>query len=130
MKHDARERMRQARSLFEHKSQPLLPRAKFHARVVRFASICAVGIALTLMIGTLGYHALEDLDWLEAALNAAMILTGMGPVDELHTSAGKVFAIVYALFSGTVFLSMVALFLAPIAHRVLHAFHIDSEESR
>ncbi len=130
MKQDARERMRQARYVFEHKSQPLLPRAKFHARVLRFASICAVGIQGTLALGTLGYHTLEDQDWLEAALNAAMILTGMGPVDELHTSAGKVFAIVYALFSGTVFLSLVALFLAPIAHRLLHAFHIENEESR
>ncbi|MFN8058949.1 MAG: hypothetical protein U0Q12_07270 [Vicinamibacterales bacterium] len=86
----------------------------------------AIGLmALALALGALGYHAFEGLAWLDAALNAAMILTGMGPVTPVATDAGKVFAILYALFSGVFFLTMVALLLAPALHHFLHRFHLE-----
>jgi len=113
---------------FEHKRQPLLSEAAFRLRMLRVGGAAAVLVMVALGVGTLGYRATEGWGWLDAALNAAMILTGMGPVDELHTPAGKVFAIAYALFSGVTFLSGIALILAPIAHRLLHAFHLEDEE--
>jgi hypothetical protein len=113
---------------FEHKRQPLLSGAAFRLRMLRVGGAAAALIALALGVGALGYRVTEGLAWLDAALNAAMILTGMGPVDELHTQAGKLFAIAYALFSGVTFLSGIALILAPIAHRLLHAFHLEEEE--
>ena len=79
----------------------------------------------SLAFGAIGYHALADLPWLDATLNAAMILTGMGPVDPLRTPAAKLFGIFYALFSGVAFLTMVAVLFAPVAHRFLHRFHLD-----
>ena len=128
MKHKtAAAKQRSSWIAFEHKSEALLPRARFGVRMLRALGACAAVIVLSLVLGTVGYHVTEGHDWLEAALNAAMILTGMGPVDELHTGAGKVFAIVYAIFSGVVFLTSVALFLAPIVHRLLHAFHLEEE---
>ena len=112
----------------EHKRQPLISGAAFRLRILRVGGAAAALVALALGIGTLGYRATEGWGWLDSALNAAMILTGMGPVDELHTQAGKLFAIAYALFSGVTFLSGIALILAPIAHRLLHAFHLEDEE--
>ena len=79
-------------------------------------------------MGAIGYHALDGLSWLDAALNAAMILTGMGPVNPVSTPAAKVFAIGYALFSGVFFLTMVAVLLAPALHHFLHRFHLDLSE--
>ena len=79
-------------------------------------------------IGAAGYHVFDELPWLDAALNAAMILTGMGPVNPLVTPEAKIFAIVYALFSGVFFLTMVALLLAPALHHFLHRFHLELSE--
>lgn len=87
-------------------------------------------ILASLGIGAVGYHRLEGLSWLDATLNAAMILTGMGPVDDLHTSAGKSFAIFYALFSGVVFLTSVAVMFAPVVRRLLHRFHLQLDEAQ
>ena len=79
-------------------------------------------------IGVVGYHEFEAMDWLDAFLNAAMILGGMGPVDQLHTSVGKLFAGMYALFSGLVFLVAAGLFFSPLVHRLLHKFHFEAED--
>ena len=76
----------------------------------------------------MGYHVLDGLPWLDAALNAAMILTGMGPVNPISTPAAKIFAIGYALFSGVFFLTMVAVLLTPALHHFLHRFHLDLRE--
>lgn len=115
------------RGLFEHRNEPLLPAGAFQLRLLRTAGACLALVAFSLLVGATGYRATEGLSWLDATLDAAMILTGMGQVSELHTAAGKVFAIVYALFSGVVFLSVVALALAPVAHRLLHAFHLEAD---
>jgi hypothetical protein len=82
-------------------------------------------LAVALSIGVVGYHAVAKLPWIDALLNASMILTGMGPVAPMTTTGSKVFASAYALFSGVVFLSSIGLVLAPLFHRILHKFHLD-----
>ena len=84
-------------------------------------------IGVSLGLGIFGYHFCAGLSWLDALLNASMILTGMGPVNELHTTSGKLFASFYALFSGVVFITSVAVMLAPMVHRFLHKFHFELE---
>jgi hypothetical protein len=83
----------------------------------------------SLLLGVLGYHYFEGLAWLDALLNASMLLGGMGPVDVLHTVAGKVFASFYALYSGIIFLVVVGVIFAPLYHRFLHRFHLEMEDS-
>jgi hypothetical protein len=86
-----------------------------------------VGAALG--IGVIGYHSLGGLPWIDALVNASMILGGMGPVGELNSDSAKLFASFYALFSGLVFISVIGIVLAPAAHRALHLFHLDEEDS-
>lgn len=113
--------------MFEHRSEPLLSKTAFRLRLVRHAAM-AVGLVLgSLGIGVIGYHAFEGLGWIDATVNAAMILGGMGPVNELHTSGGKLFAAAYALFAGLVFLVLVGVLFAPAVHRFLHRFHLENE---
>ena len=97
-------------------------------RLARNAGLVGSLVLAALGIGAAGYHVLDGLPWLDAALNAAMILTGMGPVNPISTPAAKVFAIGYALFSGVFFLTMVAVLLAPAAHHFLHRFHLELSE--
>jgi hypothetical protein len=99
-------------------------------RLARNAGIVGGLVAVALGIGALGYHVLDDLPWLDAALNAAMILTGMGPVSPIERPAAKVFAILYALLSGVFFLTMVAVLLAPGLSHFLHRFHLELDERR
>jgi hypothetical protein len=79
---------------------------------------------LSLLMGILGYHFSEGLSWIDSLLNASMILSGMGPVNEINTNAGKIFASLYSLFSGIIFLASVGIFFVPIYHRFLHKFHL------
>ena len=104
---------------------PLLSRAKFAARLAKNAVLGLGLIAVSLAIGVVGYHATAGLGWMDALLNASMILTGMGPVDELRTDGAKLFASLYALFSGVAFLTIVAVLMAPLVHRFLHRFHLE-----
>jgi hypothetical protein len=97
-------------------------------RLVRNAGVVGALVLAALGTGAMGYHVLDGLPWLDAALNAAMILTGMGPVNPISTPAAKVFAIGYSLFSGVFFLTMVAVLLAPALHHFLHRFHLDLSE--
>jgi len=106
-----------------HKTLP--PPRVFALHLLRNFAYVSGLIAASLAFGAAGYHAFAGLPWLDATLNAAMILTGMGPVDPLTTPAAKIFGIVYALFSGVAFLTMVAMLLAPAAHRLLHRFHLE-----
>jgi len=114
-------------TVFEHFREPLLPRAEYYLRLVRHAAIAAGVIAGALLAGILGYHILEGLSWIDATVNAAMILGGMGPVNALHTFAGKLFAAAYALFSGIIFLVIAGILFAPVVHRFLHKHNIRFE---
>jgi hypothetical protein len=86
-----------------------------------------VVVAVSLFVGTAGYHVLGHLPWVDAFLNASMILGGMGPVDTLTSSGSKVFAALYALYSGVVFLIVAGILVAPVFHRLLHRFHLERE---
>jgi hypothetical protein len=95
---------------------------------MRYGVAAAALIVGSLLIGIVGYHFFENQSFVDALLNASMILGGEGPVTPMQTTAGKVFASVYALFSGVVFLVAVGVFLAPLVHRIFHKFHLDAEE--
>ena len=114
--------------MYEHRSQPLLPRRAFLLRLASHTGIALAVVFGSLLMGVLGYHFFENLPWLDSLVNASMILGGMGPVDALHTVAGKLFASFYALYSGMVFLVAVGIIFAPVFHRILHRFHIVQEQ--
>jgi hypothetical protein len=115
--------------MYEHKSEPLLPLRGFARRLLKHFIVAMTLIFGSLGIGVAGYHFLEDLSWLDALLNASMILGGMGPVNAIRTPAGKIFASFYALFSGVAFLVVVGIMMAPIGHRLLHGLHLEKERS-
>jgi hypothetical protein len=108
---------------YETRGQPLLPRPLFVRRLLLHASLACGVVAGSLAIGMVGYHLLEGLGWLDAFLNSAMLLGGMGPVDAPRTTGGKLFAGLYALYAGLVFLVTVALVFTPVLHRLMHRFH-------
>ena len=112
--------------MFEPRTKPLLPRKVFVFRVLRSLALALAILGVSLGLGVFGYHVCAGLSWVDALLNASMILSGMGPVNELDTVAGKLFASFYALFSGVVFITAVAVLLAPVFHRFLHKFHLES----
>jgi hypothetical protein len=118
------------RTRFEQKSQPLVSRRRFALRLVRAARFWLVLTSGGLAIGIAGYMLTEGMSLIDAFVNAAMILSGMGPVGELKTSAGKLFAGFYAIFSGLLIVIATGFVLAPIMHRVLHAFHVEEGKSQ
>ncbi len=113
--------------MFEHYTDRLLPRRHFLRRQLLHAGASALLIGAALGMGILGYHVLEGLSWIDSLLNASMILGGMGPVDAVKTTGGKLFASFYALFSGIAFLVAAGVIFAPSFHRFLHRFHLDEE---
>jgi len=114
--------------MFEHRTEPLLPRTLFHLRLARYAAVAGAIVLGGLGLGILGYHYLCHLRWIDAIVNAAMILGGMGPVNNLETNTAKLFAACYALFSGILFLVVMGVVFAPIIHRLLHAFHLELDD--
>jgi hypothetical protein len=113
---------------FEKHNEPLLPKNLYYKRLFNHFSLGVYLIAASLVIGVFGYHFFEELNWIDSILNASMILGGMGPVDQLKTDAGKLFASFYALFSGVVFLVTVGVIFAPVIHRFLHKLHISEKD--
>ncbi len=111
--------------IFEHKTHPVLPFPKFLARVFRYFMVSVLLLVFSLGLGTAGYHYYGEIHWIDAFYNASMILTGMGPVNPMDSTAAKLFSSFYALFSGIVFLSTTAIVFAPIAHRLLHLMHVE-----
>lgn len=111
--------------MFEHRTDPLLPSRSFYRRVAGFVGIASALVGSALGLGVLGYHYLGGLPWIDALVNASMILGGMGPVDPITSPVGKLFASFYALFSGLLFIGAASLVLAPFVHRVMHRLHID-----
>jgi hypothetical protein len=116
--------------MYEHHSNSLLPRKLFYKRVFKHFIIASLIVLGSLGIGILGYHIFEGLNFIDSLLNASMILGGMGPVNEVKTNAGKIFASIYALFSGIVFLVIAGVIFAPIFHRFLHKFHLDLDDKK
>lgn|ERR1051325_489515 len=113
--------------MYEHHSKPLLPLKKYYNRLLRNA-LWGMGIVFcSLLVGIIGYHFTAHLGWLDSLLNASMILTGMGPVDAMTTTSAKLFASLYALFSGVAFLTTIAVMFAPVLHRFLHKFHLQDK---
>lgn len=110
--------------MYEHHSQPVLSFPLFVRRLIGSFLVALSFILLSLVFGAAGYHFTENLPWLDATLNASMILGGMGPVNVLHTAAGKMFATFYAFYSGIAFLTTSAILLVPVIHRFLHKFHV------
>jgi hypothetical protein len=115
--------------MFEHHKQPLLTPREFLIRQLIYMLVAFIIIIGSLVLGVLGYHYFEGLAWVDALVNASMLLGGMGPVNELHTVAGKLFASFYALYSGIIFLVSVGVIMAPLYHRFLHRFHLEMEDS-
>lgn len=115
---------------YEYHHQPLLPRRKFLLRMIGHFVVASGIVAASLLMGMTGYRLFEGLSWIDALLNSAMLLGGMGPVNPMQTTAGKLFASFYALYSGLIFLLVAGILLAPLIHRLLHHFHLDGEEDR
>jgi hypothetical protein len=117
-------------AMFEHRSEPLLTQGRFALRQLRYFMVALLIVAASLGIGVWGYMRFAGLPLVDAFLNASMILGGMGPVDALSNDAAKWFASCYALYSGIALLTTVAVLLAPLVHRMLHALHLEEEEGR
>lgn len=113
---------------YEHRRQPLLPRKLFFRRLRGTVGLSGIILAFWVLVGILGYHLIAGLGWVDAFLNAAMIVGGMGPVDSLSADSAKIFAGFFAIFSGAIFLSVFGLLAAPIIHRFMHKFHLETDE--
>jgi len=115
---------------FEQKGATMLTPVQFAGRLAGNVSLALIVIGFALAAGMLGYHLTENMDWLDAFLNAAMLLGGMGPVGDIPTVGGKVFAGVYALYAGLVLIAVSATMLTPIIHRVLHRLHLEDGKQK
>ena len=113
--------------MYEHKSKPLVSSAKFALRIAIHVSIALAIVIFALGIGVSGYHHLGSLSWIESLENAAMILGGMGQVSELYTNSARIFAALYALFAGLIFILVFGIIAAPALHRLIHYIHLDAE---
>jgi len=114
--------------MFESKTQELIPLPRFARRVALSLALAGAVLAAGLSIEVMGYHFIAGFAWIDSFLEASMILTGMGPVGALNSNAAKIFSSLYALFSGVVFLSVMAITISPVLHRILHKFHVDDDE--
>ncbi|MFN2577561.1 MAG: hypothetical protein ABR607_07705 [Pyrinomonadaceae bacterium] len=113
---------------FERRSDQVAPRSIFFKRVGVSLLIAFGMIGFALLIGITGYHELAGLSWIDSLLEASMILGGMGPINPLTKDVAKIFASLYALFSGLMFIGIMGVVLSPIVHRFLHKFHVDEKD--
>lgn len=114
--------------MFEPHHAPLLSRPAFVRRLLGSAFVGLVFLSLSLALGMLGYHHFEGMAWIDAFANAAMLLSGMGPLAAPRTHAGKLFAGFYALYSGLAVIFLTGILFAPVVHRALHRFHLEKEK--
>ncbi len=115
---------------FEHRKQKVVPMHQFLVRMGRYGLVSVILIFFSVGLGTIGYHHFGQLKWVDSFQMASMILTGMGPVAEMETNGAKLFSSFFALYSGVAFLSITAVFFAPIVHRLLHILHVESYEEK
>lgn len=113
----------------ENRRQKVTPLPKFFIRLGRYALFAFGLIVFSALFGTIGYHHFGGISWLDSFHMACMILTGMGPVVEMTSPTAKIFSSFYALYSGVAFLSITAVFFAPIIHRLLHILHIEQNDT-
>jgi uncharacterized membrane protein len=116
--------------MYEHRRQRLLDVRAFARRMVRHGVLASLLVLVSLVLGSIGFHWLSRLSWIDSFLNASMLLGGMGPVGEMGPPLGKLFASLYALYAGLVFLIVAGLLSAPLFHRILHRFHLDADEEK
>jgi hypothetical protein len=116
--------------IYESKHDKLLPRRDFAKRLAKNAGVAASLIAVSLFAGMAGYHYFEALPWIDAFANASMILSGMGPLTPIQSWGGKMFAGLYALYSGLIVIVAAGVLFAPVIHRMLHRFHLESDAKR
>ena len=114
--------------MFERRHERLAPLGVFIRRMLSSLGIALSMIFVALALGIAGYHWIAGFNWIDSLLEASMILAGMGPVNPLTTDYAKVFASVYALFSGLVFIGIMGVVLTPLAHRMMHKFHLDNKD--
>ena len=113
--------------MFEHHKDQLLPRPEFARRLSGSIAAGVLLLTFSLGVGMLGYHFLGELSWIDAFLDAAMILSGMGPLSPLHNDASKLFAGCYAIYCGIALIGTTGVILAPVIHRALHKFHLEDD---
>jgi hypothetical protein len=113
--------------MYESIGAELLPFREFIRRLIRHIGLAAVVLGVSLAVGMVGYREFARLRWVDAFLNASMILGGMGPVSDLPNDAAKLFAGCYALYSGVIFIVAIGIMIAPVAHRILHSLHLDQD---
>ena len=114
--------------MYENRTKPLLSRQKFYHRLARSAVLALSVVVGSLLVGMAGYHIFENMSWVDAFANASMILSGMGPLGELKTTGGKIFAGCYALFSGLAFITIAGVVLGPFIHRLFHRFLLADDQ--
>jgi hypothetical protein len=122
------QRKRKSWRNFERRTDQLAPMSLYIQRLIGSLAIALCLIVVALSIGISGYHYLAGFKWIDSLLEASMILGGMGPVKELSNDTAKIFASVYALFSGLVLIAVMGIILAPVVHRIMHKFHVDEED--
>ena len=113
--------------MFEHRSEPMAPWGRFLRRLARHGGYAAALVGVSMVGGTVGFHALAGQEWIDAWLNAAMLLGGMGPVGDIQSTAGKLFASLFALYAGLVFIAAGGIILAPALHRMIHRLHAEQK---
>jgi hypothetical protein len=114
--------------LYEHRNRRPITLAAFARRMARHGVLAVLATVLSIALGMAGYMYYEDLPWRDAFLNTAMLMGGMGPVDPPRTPGGKIFAGLFALYAGLMFLLVAAVVLAPVVHRILHRFHWEEKQ--
>ena len=114
--------------MYERRKHPLLPWPLFLKRAGGHVAAAGALVGVVVALGTCGYRVFAGLEWIDAFLNASMILSGMGPVDRLETFGAKLFAALYALFSGLVFVAVMGIVLGPWMHRMVHRFHLEEDD--
>lgn len=107
------------------RNKNILPPKEFAKRVLKYSVFSISLLVVSIGIGITGYHFIGELNWIDSFYNASMILTGMGPVNAMEKDSAKLFASLYAILSGVIFLSTVAIFFSPFAHRIMHLLHIE-----